>query len=176
MIGYMAMPACFEYKDVYTKGRPRHQRFDPFRLKHPPMDSGHWAKIFAPFDALEGFDDAVAAKEVLYEFKRELGDDEKEELDRRLGILHRLTWNGKLARENRVPVTITYYIPCTDKDSFSYGYRGQYVRATGILRKIGMNAMTVDQTVVPLKDIVDIESSKEIDGRNIFDSWEGDPA
>lgn len=176
MIGYMAMPVGFEYKDVFKKGRPVHKCFDPFRLKHPAMDTGHWAKIFAPFDALEGFDDAVAAKEVLYEFKRELGDDEKEELDRRLGILHRLTFNGRMARENQVPVTITYYIPCTDKDSFSYGYRGQYVKLTGICRKIGMNAMTVGNTAIQLKDIVGIESSKTVDGRNIFDSWEGDPA
>lgn len=174
MIGYMAMPVGFEYKDVFKKGRPVHKCFDPFRLKHPAMGTGHWAKIFAPFDALEGFDDAVAAKEVLYEFKRELGDDEKEELDRRLGILHRLTFNMRMARENQVSVTITYYIPCTDKDSFSYGYRGRYVTETGILWKIGMNAMTVDTSNIPLADIVDIESSKTVDGRNIFDFWEGE--
>lgn len=176
MIGAMAMPAGFEYKDVFMRGRPIHKQYDPFRLKHPSMDSGHWAKIFSPFDALDGFDDAVAAKEVLYEFKRELSDEEKEELDRRLGILHRLTWNGKLARENRVAVVITYYVPCTDPNSFSYGNRGRYVTVTGVCWKIGMKAMLVGDTSIPLADIVSMESGKEIDGRNIFDSWEGESA
>ena len=174
MIGYMMMPADFEFKDIYRKGQPTHQRSDAFRMKHPSMDPGHRAKIFAPFDALIGFDDAVASKEVLYEFRRELSEEDKEELDRRLGILHRLTWNGKLARENHVPVSITYYISCADKDNFSYGFRGQYVTVTGICRKIGLKTILVDELAIPLADITRIESSKAVDGRNIFDSWEVD--
>ena len=175
MIGYMAMPNNFEYRDVYMKGQPRHQKFDPFWMKHPPMDSGHRAKIFAPFDALAGFSDSIAAKEILYEFKRELDDEEKEEIDRRLGILHRLTWNGKLARENKVPVSITYYVPCTDQDNLSYGYRGQYVTVTGICQKISMRSIRVDDTVIPFADVFSIETTKAVDGRNIFDTdWEVD--
>ena len=50
MIGYMTMPADFEFKDLYRKGQPVHQWSDAFRLKHPSMDPGHRAKIFAPFD------------------------------------------------------------------------------------------------------------------------------
>ena len=173
MIGYMTMPANFEYKDVYLKGQPLHQRFDPFRLKHPAMESCRRAKIFAPFDALAGFSDSIAAKEVLYEFKRDLDDSEKEVIDRRLATLHRLTWNGKLARENKVPVSITYYVPCSDKDNFSYGYRGQYVTVTGICRKIGMGSIQVDDTAIPLADVFSIETTKTVDGRNIFDTdWE----
>ena len=86
MIGYMQMPADFIYKDVFLKGKPVHQRFDRFRLRHPTMDCGRRAKIFAPFDALAGFNEAVAAKEVLYEFRRELDDGEKEELNRKLSL------------------------------------------------------------------------------------------
>ncbi len=172
MIGYMAMPADFEFKDLYAKGQPVHQWTDAFRLKHPSMDPGHRAKIFAPFDALAGFGDAVASKEVLYEFRREMSEEEKEELNRRVGILYRLTWNGKLARENRASVSVTYYIPCGDKDSFSYGYRGQYVTVSGICRKVGMKSILVDETAIPLKDIARIESNQTVDGRGIFDSWE----
>ena len=43
------------------RGRPRHGAGDEFRLRHPAMDVGHRAKIFAPFDALAGFRDAIAA-------------------------------------------------------------------------------------------------------------------
>ncbi len=166
MIGYMAMPADFKYKDVFLKGQPVHQWNDSFRLKHPSMDSGRRAKIFAPFDALAGFDDAVAAKEVLYEFKRELSEEEKEELDRRLGILYRLTWNGRIARENAVKVEITYYIPCADKNNVSYGYRGQYVTVSGICKKITRKTIQIDDLAIPLADIVKIE------GEKIFDIWE----
>lgn len=60
-IGVMAMPADFRYREVFLKGQPQHSRYDPFRLRHPAMDLGRRAKIFAPFDALRGFSDALAA-------------------------------------------------------------------------------------------------------------------
>ncbi len=60
MIGAMAMPADFQYRDVALRGRPRHERTDAFRARHPQMDVGRRAKIFAPFDALKGFSAALA--------------------------------------------------------------------------------------------------------------------
>ena len=174
MIGYMTMPADFEYKDVFLKGQPVHDPFDPFRLRHPSMATGHRARIFSPFDALAGFDDAVASKEVPYEFRHELSDEETAELDRRLGILHRLTRNGKLARQNAVPVEIAFFVPCTDENSFSYGFRGQHRTVSGICRKVGPHSILVDDAAVPLRDIVRLESPLEIGGRNIFDSREAD--
>jgi len=174
MIGEMEMPAGFEYREVMMKGQPVHQWPDAFRLKHPSMEYGHRAKIFAPFDALAGFSDAVAAKEVQYEFRRELSEDDQEEINRRLGILYRLIWNARPAREHCVPVSVTWYVPCADRDHDSYGSRGQHVTVSGICRKIGMHTLLVDETPIPLSDIVGIESSMVIDGRNIFDSWEAD--
>ncbi len=162
----MTMPANWGYADVFLRGYPRHERFDSFRHRHPSMENGRRAKIFSPFDALKGFSEAVAAKEVLYEFKRELSEEEKEELNRRLGILHRLTYNGRLARANKVTASVTYYVPCSDKDNFSYGYRGQYLTETGIVWRIGMRDVTIGEKRIPLEDIVSIDS----DG--LFDGWE----
>ena len=162
----MTMPANRGYADVFLRGYPRHERFDSFRLRHPSMDNGRRAKIFSPFDALKGFSEAVAAKEVLYEFKRELSEEEKEELNRRLGVLQKLTYNGRMARANKVTASITYYVPCSDKDNFSYGYRGQYLTETGIVWRIGMRDVTIGEKRIPLVDIVAIES----DG--LFDGWE----
>ena len=176
MIGQMVMPADFRYKDVFQKGQPVHAPFDAFRLRHPSMDPGRRAKIFAPFDALIGFDDEIASAEVLYESRRELSDDEKEEVDRRLGLLYRLTWNSRLARENAVPVDITYFVPCTDESGLSCGSRGRYVTLSGICRRIGRHTISVDETVIRLSDIVRIESPMEADGRNIFDFREGETA
>ena len=62
-VGTMAMPADFKYRDVFLRGRPRHRKNDCFLLRHPPMPSSRWAKIFAPFDALKGFREALAAQE-----------------------------------------------------------------------------------------------------------------
>jgi len=54
------MPVNFKYREAYMKGRPQHDRLDPFSIRHPKMDVGRRAKIFAPFDALKGFDEALA--------------------------------------------------------------------------------------------------------------------
>ena len=58
-IGYMTMPSDFKYKNAFLAGRPKHARTDRFRIRHPEMDHGKRAKIFAPFDALRGFDEAI---------------------------------------------------------------------------------------------------------------------
>ena len=107
----MPIPANFQYADVLRRGQPQHERFDLFRLRHPSMDTGKRAKIFAPFDALRGFSEAVAAKEVQYEYRRELADDEKEELNRRLNILHQLTTHTLNANSatSRLLVTFCFY-------------------------------------------------------------------
>ena len=125
-VGAMAMPVDFRYKEVFLKGKPQHDRFDPFRLKHPRMESGHRAKIFSPFDALKGFNEAVASKNVIYEHMIELCQDDREELDRRLQILKNLTWNSHMARINRAYVTVTHYVVCSDKNNEAYGERGLY--------------------------------------------------
>ena len=60
MNGYTAVPKDFPYFEVLRKGMPEHEKTDPFRIRHPRMDVGHRAKIFAPFDALKGFNEELA--------------------------------------------------------------------------------------------------------------------
>ena len=60
--GNTPMPDGFKYGDVFAKGRPRHQKTDTFGIRHPVMDPGKRAKIFAPFDALRGFSAAIMAE------------------------------------------------------------------------------------------------------------------
>jgi len=178
MIGAMTMPEDFKYKDVLLAGKPVHTWNDPFRLKHPSMPNARRAKIFSPFDALEGFSDAVASKEVLYEFRRELSDEQREQLGRKLSVLGSLTANSRMARANRVRVTVTYFVPCSDTDMDSYGYRGRYVQCAGLLRKVSQQAVRVEDTVIPLADIAAIECAPGPDGRGVFredaalDDWE----
>ena len=58
-LGHMDIPADFPYEKILQKGRPQHDGADPFRIRHPKMETGKRAKIFAPFDALRGFSDAI---------------------------------------------------------------------------------------------------------------------
>ena len=164
-IGTMAMPAGFRYRDVFLKGKPRHDRYDAFRIRHPQMDVGKRAKLFAPFDALRGFDFAIMCKNELYVDKAVLCPEDAEELSRRLTILHNLTYNSRMARENHVKVTVTYYIPCNDKENEAYGYRGQYQQLTGICRNVDAEVtqtIRIDDRRIRFSDIRCIEADTDI--------------
>ncbi len=56
---------------------------------HPKMDRENRAKQFMPFDALKGFREALAEKERETDAKKELSEERKAELDRRLHMLHK---------------------------------------------------------------------------------------
>ena len=162
------MPAGFAHADIFMRGRPRHglagkaQTYDAFYRKHPPMDAIHRAKIFAPFDALRGFSEAIASKTVPYEEKKVLTEGEREELDRKIRILHSLTANSRLAGENRVRVTITRYVPCSDMQNDAYGRQGRYEPVTGIVQKVDLvnRKILLDSEAVKAEDILEIESSQ----------------
>ena len=67
ILGYMPEPKNFKYKEVCEHGKPQHEMFDTFRMKHPSMPLLKRAKIFAPFDALRGFDFKIRETQALTE-------------------------------------------------------------------------------------------------------------
>ena len=79
-LGYMAMPADFRYRAVMLRGKPQHEKTDAFSIRHPPMPPGRWAKIFSPFDALKGFQEALAAKEAPCAGEAAAGEDGREKM------------------------------------------------------------------------------------------------
>ena len=171
-IGVMPMPAGFRYRDVFLKGRPQHDRYDNFRIRHPQMDVGKRAKIFAPFDALRGFNFAILMKNELYEDQLVLSPEDQEELDRRFGILHNLTYNSRMARANRVQVVVTYYEPCSDVNSESYGSQGQYKTVTGICWNVAAEitrTILVDEMRIQMENIRSIEAQGDIFNRHLED-------
>ena len=93
----VSIPKSFRYSRTYQKGKPVHDRFDAFSMRHPAMPLEKRAKIFAPFDALKGFDEAIAAKDIRYEERTELSEEDMHQLNIKLDILHRLTINGTKA-------------------------------------------------------------------------------
>ncbi len=92
IVGYMPMPADFRYKAIYDRGKPSLPK------KHPMMDTGHRAKIFAPFDALRGFNFAIMSKEVPYMPKCILEEEEQAELN------SAPAWQGKASSARTMPV------------------------------------------------------------------------
>ena len=160
-IGVMPMPADFRYREVFLRGRPQHERYDEFGVRHPKMSRAKRAKIFAPYDALAGFSDAVAAKNVPYVEQVEPEEQDREELDRRLNILHALTFNGRMAKANRVEVTLRFYVPCADKNNFAFGLRGLYETVTGVCRGVDPDltrTIRVGGRAIALDSIVSVES------------------
>lgn len=161
----LTVPIDFPYLSTIFQGPPRHDR-DEFSFKHPRMDRGKRAKIFAPFDALDGYGDAVKSKDVEYVERADLhedglAEDDREELARRLEILRNLTLTGRLARRNRVVVTVTYFVPCEDENSFSFGIRGLYRTVTGVCRRVDPvgQTITVGGSVLLLDSVAGIESA-----------------
>lgn len=175
-IGVMTMPADFRYRDVFLKGKPEHNRFDLFRIRHPSMDVGRRAKIFSPFDALKGFNEAIASKDIIYRDCIELSDEDRVELDRRLHILKGLTYNGRMARENRVIITVVYYIPCSDEYHEAFGLRGRYHKITGICWNVDelYSTILVDRVRISFDDILSIGNANGIFQKDWAMEYPGD--
>ena len=56
------IPVTCPYIRVLVRGCPVHAG-DDFSLRHPRMERGLRAKIFAPFDALEGFTERIRTRD-----------------------------------------------------------------------------------------------------------------
>ena len=157
-IGYMPMPISFRYKTLFLMGRPRHEKYDDFWRKHPPMNHVHRAKIFAPFDALAGFDDIIESKKVLYEEKREMSETEKNDPNKKLSLLFSLTYNSKVSRLNKPTATVTYFVPCSDEQSEWYNCSGLYETYTGTVKRVEAGKLMIDDKIIDIEDIVSIDT------------------
>ncbi|MBR4204451.1 MAG: hypothetical protein IKQ92_03145 [Clostridia bacterium] len=168
------MATEFQYAKTLLAGPPRYD--DIFLRKHPPMDRTHRAKIFAPFDALDGFDHTLRFKDVVYLTQTALSEDEAATLDKRLRLLAQLTKNGKQARENRIVVSIKYFAPCADIYSEAYGTGGTYDTVTGVVWLVD----PVNRVILVGEAAIGFENIRQINGpvfekRGIaVESWEDD--
>lgn len=69
------------YKKMINMERPKSTR--------RKMETAHRAKIFAPFAALKGFEEAVRKEEIIYEPQIELPEEKKKEIDWKLKRIQR---------------------------------------------------------------------------------------
>ncbi len=125
-----------KYRCAFYRDRPMHGVYDDFSIRHPKMRMNQRAKIFSPFSALKGFEEAIDEKLARYVSKRELTDEEQAQLDRTLAFLCEKTRNLRLARANRIRATAVYYLPCQDENHEAYGLRGSYKTVSGVVWKV----------------------------------------
>ena len=123
------------YEKLLASERPAHDQ-DAFSAKHPPMPREKRAKLFAPFDALTGYNEALDEQEIVWQERVELGEAKRQELDDMLQRLWRLyrerKRGGKWAFEPPV-VTVTYFEEAPGQDG-----RGLYRTLTGAVVKIDL--------------------------------------
>lgn len=106
------------YDDIINLSHPVSQR-------HPQMSMHDRAAQFSPFAALTGHGAAIAETERETDAWADLGEDERENLNRKLCLL-------RDHLEEQPQVAITYFEP----DSRKAG--GAYVTIRGIVRKMDM--------------------------------------
>ena len=132
------------YDDII--GLPHH-----VSRNRPQMPMRDRAAQFAPFAALSGYGEAVAETARQTTPKRELSEQEAEELDRRLAEL--------VARlPERQEWTVEYFVPDERKAG------GAYVSLTGRVRHVSVPKRVLvmaDGTVIPLDDIVSLIPGEE---------------
>ena len=154
------------------QGKPLHDTYDDFSIRHPAMPLSRRAKIFNPFDALKGFDDAIAAKNIRYTRKRELSEDEICLLERKLNLLHRLT-QGKLTdKEESVTISVTWFSPASTaqsvpdysdtEDECSEPLYGIYKTTTGTFHAADgkRRKLILEHIEIPFDDIIEIECER----------------
>ncbi len=90
--------------------RPVHNG-DAFSKRHPKMPHGQRAKLFAPFDALSGFDETMDAETVYTVHPEDLSEEMKEELDAKWQELQdrfRKLPNRKTDRKGKIQISVLY--------------------------------------------------------------------
>ena len=121
---------------------------------HPQMSMRDRAAQFAPFAALTGYEAEVGETARLTVVKRELDEQEAEELNRQLATL--IAWLPE-----RPEVTVEYFVPDERKAG------GAYVTVTGQARHVSLPERILvmeDGNAIPMDDIAVLEMSDRGEG------------
>ncbi|MCC6095116.1 MAG: hypothetical protein LIV24_08905 [Eubacterium sp.] len=135
-----------DYQALKKQHRPIHNG-DPFSLRHPKMARGNRAKLFAPFDALAGFDESMDAETVLTVHPAELSEDMKKELDEKLALLVRRFEKlpkKRLDRKGLLQISVLYFEEDAQQTLLKNdGVRGNYRWISGDLLDIDSVRKTI---------------------------------
>lgn len=125
--------------------------------RHPRMRVEDRAKIFAPFAALKGYEEAIAAKQKIVVPRIELSEEAKEELDEKLGQME-----GLLGMGQHPIVTVVYF----QRDKASFEEQGEYIQFTGMVAKFDQTSriLQIVDRRLRLENIYRIESGDMSNG------------
>ena len=128
-----------KYEDITHLTRPQYPDL-------PPMSIHDRAAQFSPFAALVGYDDAVAETARLTDSRREISEEELNELNVQLGKLAELI-------NSKPQIRVTYFIPDSRKDGGSYSSRTGNAKSIDQIRN---TIMFTDGDEIPIGDIYSI--------------------
>ena len=133
----------FPKKGIYRHFKGNRYELLDFARRKTTQKVNLYEKVQIP-----GYEDAIQETGRLTDTKVEIGEEVREELDRKQQYLQDII-------ADRPEITITYFVPDAKKSG------GAYVTKSGNLKKIdGFERwmMLTDGTKIPLDDVADIES------------------
>ena len=128
------------YQNIINQTRPIPSR--------PRMPRQNRAKIFAPYQALKGFSEAIHAKDTVFVPRLELAEYAQECLDRRLRQLRR--WDT---------VTVTWF---QVKPGEADRDLGQYVTVTGTVERVDpvFRVLLIGRQRIPMEEITELRGER----------------
>lgn len=120
------------------------------KIKHPRMRVEDRAKIFAPFAALKGYEEAIAARERIVVPRIELSEESKEYLDGQLKRIEQL-----LAAGQHPMVTVVYF----QRNKAVVEDFGEYIKLTGMVARLEQTSriLQIIEKRLHFEDIYKIE-------------------
>lgn len=120
-------------------------------IKHPRMPIEDRAKIFMPFAALKGYEEAIAAKQKIVVHRIELSEEAKEYLDLQLAELERMLKKGQPPM-----ITVVYF----QRGIVYHEDGGEYIQFTGLAARLDRTSkiLQIVDRRIRLEDIYRITS------------------
>lgn len=133
------------YDDIINCSRPKSDRV--------PMAVADRAKIFMPFAALKGYDEAVDDKKKLYTKRIELTEERKEELDRQIYLL-----KNSIIKGEKLEVVIKYFEIDESVSMEKKEEVGKYIDIIGKLAKIDefKKRIKIKEQYINIENILEI--------------------
>ena len=125
-----------------------------YQMKHERMSLKNRSAQFAPFSALTGYSEMIEENNRVTLKKRELTDEEKDILNKKLIMI-------KKNIKNKPVIKIKYFIKDNKKDG------GKYLEIKDNIKKINDNKIyLLNSMIVNIDDIINIDSD-ELDFNNL---------
>lgn len=160
MIGATMNKSKNPYEDILNTPYPFS---DEDTTRHPRMSLEDRAKIFAPFAALKGHEEAIRAKEKIVVSKMELSEESKNYLDQQLDKIKAMLTEG-----DHPIVTVIYFQKEPGQQKEQQEEKGEYLQVTGMVAKFNSDAkvLQIVERKIPLGLICDISGEMD-DGDRI---------